>query len=280
MSNHSVEIDISAEKPEQHYWRDLWRYRELFLILAWRDIAVRYKQTALGVLWAVIPPILTTLIMTAVFERVADLPSVGTVPYSVMVFVGLLPWQLFASALGAGGNSLVGSAHLISKVYFPRLIVPGSAIVASFVDFLISLVILAALMIWHQTVPSPQIIALPGFALLAVLAALGPGLLLAALNVTYRDFRFLIPFIIQFGLYLSPVGFSAELVRQKLGDDLYLLYALNPMVAVIEGFRWSILGQTAFPVVELALGTVTMVVALFLGLKVFRSTERSFADVI
>jgi lipopolysaccharide transport system permease protein len=274
------DLEISAGRADRHYWQDLWRFRELFFILAWRDIAVRYKQTVLGVLWAVIPPILTMLIMTVIFGRVADLPTVGSAPYAVMVFAGLLPWQLFASALGAGGNSLVGSAHLISKVYFPRLIVPGAAIAVSLVDFFISLVILAGLMAWYQFLPSWQILLLPFFLVLAVLAALGPGLLLTALNVRYRDFRFLVPFIIQFGLYLSPVGFSAEVVREKIGDGLYWLYALNPMVGIIEGFRWSILGQSAFPGTELLFAAATTGFFLLVGIRVFRATERTFADVI
>lgn len=274
------DITLEAGRTSRHYWGDLWRYRELFFILAWRDIAVRYKQTTLGVLWAVIPPVLTMAIMTVVFGKVADLPSQGSAPYAIMVFAGLLPWQLFASALGGSGNSLVASSHLISKIYFPRLIIPGAAIAVSLVDFAISLVILAGLMAWYQFLPPLQILALPLFLLLATLAALGPGLLLTALNVTYRDFRFILPFIVQFGLFVSPVGFSGQVVREKLGDSLFLLYALNPMVGVIEGFRWAILNQTAFPATELALAAASTTFFLALGIKVFRSTERTFADTI
>jgi lipopolysaccharide transport system permease protein len=276
----SSEIILEPGRTARHYWTDLWRYRELFLILTWRDIAVRYKQTVLGVLWALIPPLLTMLIMTIVFGKVANLPSQGAAPYAIMVFAALLPWQLFSSALGAGGNSLVGSAHLISKVYFPRLIIPGAAIAVSLVDFAVSLLILAGLMAWYSFLPGLQILSLPLFLLLAVLAALGPSLLLTALNVTYRDFRFILPFIVQFGLYVSPVGFSAEVVREKLGDSLYLLYALNPMVGVIEGFRWCILGQTPFPVTELTLASISISIFLVIGISVFRNTERTFADVI
>ncbi|MDX6766285.1 MAG: ABC transporter permease [Candidatus Methylacidiphilales bacterium] len=280
MSEAKTEVVIEPSRGALHYWADLWRYRELFLILAWRDIAVRYKQTVFGVLWAIIPPVLTMLIMTVVFGRVAGLPSQGDTPYALMVFAGLLPWQLFSSALGSSGNSLVGSAHLISKVYFPRLIIPGAALAVSLIDFCISLAVLAGLMIWFHFLPPLQILALPLLMLLATLAALGPGLLLTALNVTYRDFRFIIPFILQFGLYVSPVAFSNDVVRAKLGETLYLLYALNPMVGVIEGFRWAILGHAIFPIFEVILALVVSLLFVLLGLKVFRATERTFADVI
>lgn len=278
--NQPEEIIIERGRAARHYWMDLWRYRELFAILAWRDISVRYKQTVLGVLWAILPPFLTMIIMTVIFAKVAGLPSQGSAPYAIMVFAGMLPWQLFANALGSSGNSLVGNAHLISKVYFPRLIVPGAAIAVSLVDFVISLAILAVLLAWYQFLPSLQILSLPFFLVLALLAALGPGLLLTALNVTYRDFRFIVPFITQLGLYLSPVGFSAEVVREKIGDTFYLLYALNPMVGVIEGFRWCILGQSPFPTLELGLSLVTTTFFLWVGIRVFRSTEKNFADII
>lgn len=276
----STEILIEPRRGALHYWADLWRYRELFFILAWRDVAVRYKQTVLGVLWALIPPVLTMGIMTVVFGRVANLPSQGNAPYAIMVFAALLPWQLFSNALSSSGNSLVGSAHLISKVYFPRLIIPGAAIAVSLVDFCISLAILVGLMAWYQYLPSLQILALPLLTLGALFAAFGPGLLLTALNVTYRDFRLLIPFIVQFGLYVSPVAFSNEVVRSKLGETFYLLYCLNPMVGIIEGFRWAILGTGSFPMAELATSLAVSIAVFLLGLRVFRGTERTFADVI
>lgn len=280
MQSPKTEILLEPGRASRHYWADLWRYRELFTILAWRDIAVRYKQTTLGILWALIPPVLTMFIMTIVFGRVANLPTQGNAPYAIMVFAAILPWQLFASALGGSGGSLIGSSHLISKIYFPRLIIPGAAIAVSLVDFCISLAILAVLMAWYQFLPSIQILFLPLFLLLAVLAALGPGLLLTSLTVTYRDFRFILPFIVQFGLYVSPVGFSSDVVRGKIGEWAYYLYALNPMVGVIEGFRWCLLGQKAFPALELALAAGTTAFFLYLGIKVFRNTEQTFADVI
>jgi lipopolysaccharide transport system permease protein len=280
MTEPKTEIILGPGRSDLNYWADLWRYRELFAILAWRDISVRYKQTALGVLWALIPPLLTMVIMTVIFGKVADLPTQGHAPYAILVFAGLLPWQLFANALGGSGGSLLGSTHLISKVYFPRLIIPGAALTVSLVDFAVSLTIFAALMAWYQFLPSFQILFLPIFLLLAVLAALGPGLLLTSLTVTYRDFRFILPFIVQFGLYASPVGFSSDVVRSKIGESAYLLYALNPMVGVIEGFRWCLLGQRAFPTMELALSVATTALFLYLGIQIFRKTERTFADVI
>jgi lipopolysaccharide transport system permease protein len=259
---------LEPGRAERHYWIDLWRYRELFYILVWRDIAVRYKQTVLGILWAVIPPLATMAIMTVVFGKVAGMPAPAGVPYPILVFAALLPWQLFASA------------HLISKIYFPRLLIPAAAIGVALVDFAISLGLLAALMALFHFLPPWQILTLPLWLLLAILAALGPGLLLTALNVTYRDFRFLLPFIVQFGLYLSPVGFSSTVVREKFGDSLYWLYAANPMVGVIEAFRWALLGSTPFPAVELALSAAITALFLLLGITLFRRTERTFADVI
>jgi lipopolysaccharide transport system permease protein len=270
-----AKLIIEAGRAEKHYWADLWRYRELFYFLAWRDILVRYKQTALGVLWAVLRPFLTMVVFTVVFGRVAKMPSEG-VPYPLLVFAAMLPWQFFANALAESSASLVGNANLISKVYFPRLVVPGSSVVVSFVDFLISFVILIGLCAFYRFVPGWHILLLPVFVLLAFIAALGPGLLITALNVEYRDFRYVIPFIVQFGLYVSPVGFSSSVVPR----EWRLLYSLNPMVGVIDGFRWSICGTTAlyWPGFLLSL-TMT---ALFLtwGVIYFRRMEKTFADVI
>ena len=272
---------IKAGQTEKHYWRDLWRYRELFYILAWRDIAVRYKQTAIGVAWALIQPLLTMIVMTVVFGKVAGLPSEGSAPYAIMVFAAMLPWTFFSTSLSSSSQSLVGNANLISKVYFPRLIIPAAAVVTAFVDFLISFAILVALMLWYGFLPTFHLLALPLFVLVAFLAALGPGLLITALNVKYRDFRYVIPFLVQFGLYISPVGFSSAVIREKLGDTLFLFYSLNPMVGVIDGFRWAILGgDSKIYLPGFCLSMILVVAFLFVGAWYFRRTERSFADVI
>lgn len=277
MVNHSqTELVIEAGRTESQYWQDLWRYRELFYFLAWRDILVRYKQTAIGIVWALIRPFLTMIVFTIVFGRLAKLPS-GGVPYPILVFAAMLPWQFFANALSECSNSLISNANLISKVYFPRLIVPGSAVIVSFVDFMISGIILLALMAWYNFVPSWRILTLPLFIIIAFAAAMGGGLWLSALNVKYRDFRYIVPFIVQFGLYISPVGFSSSIVPEQWR----LLYSLNPIVGVIDGFRWAILGGEAklyWPGFTLSVG---LVVLLFIsGIWYFRRMERSFADVI
>ncbi len=277
MVNHSSrKLVIEAGRSEKHYWQDLWRYRELFYFLAWRDILVRYKQTVIGVAWALIQPFLTMIVFTIVFGKLASLPSEG-VPYPILVYAAMLPWQFFSSSLGNCSNSLVNNGNLIAKVYFPRLIVPTSAIVVCLVDFLIAGMILLALMIVYDFIPSWRIISLPIFLVIAFAAALGTGLWLAALNVKYRDFRYLVPFITQFGLYISPVGFSSAIVPEKWR----LLYSLNPMVGVIDGFRWAILGGNSQLYVIGFLLSVTLVMLLFVsGIWYFRRTERTFADVI
>jgi len=268
---------IEAGRAEQQYWKDLWRYRELFYFLAWRDILVRYKQTAIGMAWALIRPFLTMVVFTVVFGQLAKLPSQGGAPYPILVFSAMLPWQFFSSSLGECSNSLIGNANLISKVYFPRLIVPTSAVVVCFVDFLISGMILLGLMAWYNYVPTWRILTLPLFIAIAFAASMGAGLWLASLNVQYRDFRYVVPFIMQFGLYISPVGFSSTIISQKW----QLLYSLNPMVGVIDGFRWAILGGESklyLPGFLLSLG---LVVLLFVsGIWYFRKMERTFADVI
>ena len=267
---------IEAGRMERHYWADLWRYRELFYFLAWRDILVRYKQTVLGVAWAVLRPLLTMLAFTVVFNKLAKLPAEGA-PYPVMVMAALLPWQLFATGFAEAGNSLVSNANLVSKVYFPRLIVPTSTVVVSLVDFVISLGLLALMMAYYGHAPGWQILALPFFIVLALAAAIGAGLWTAALMVKYRDFRFVIPFVVQLGLYVSPVGFSSSLVPEQWR----LLYSLNPMVGVIDGFRWCLLGGAPplqWP--SLAISVVLIAAVLAGGISFFRRTERSFADVI
>jgi lipopolysaccharide transport system permease protein len=273
----SYVVVIEPGQHERNYWRDLWRYRELFYVLAWRDIAVRYKQTAIGAAWALIRPFLTMVIFTVVFGRIAKLPSDGSAPYALMVFAGMLPWTFFSTGLSEASNSLIGNANLISKVYFPRLIVPTATVVVAFADFLVSFVILVGMMAWYRFLPGWQILALPGFILLAFLASIGPALWITALNVKYRDFRYVIPFIVQLGLYVSPVGFSSSVVPAQWR----LLYSLNPMVGVIDGFRWCILGgqsQLYLP----GLGASLAVAAFFLwfGVRRFRRTEKSFADLI
>jgi lipopolysaccharide transport system permease protein len=270
------ELLIEAGRTERQYWQDLWRYRELFYFLAWRDILVRYKQTAIGVAWALIRPFLTMVVFTVVFGHIAKLPSEG-VPYPILVFSAMLPWQFFSNALSECSNSLLGNANLISKVYFPRLIVPASAVIVSFVDFLISGIILVGLMAWFNFIPDWRILTLPLFIAIAFAASIGVGLWLASLNVQYRDFRFLVPFIVQFGLYISPVGFSSSIVPEQWR----LLYSLNPMVSVIDGFRWAILGgQAQIYLPGFMLSLLFVLVLLSSGIWYFRKTERRFADVI
>ena len=271
------ELIIEPGRSERNYWRDLWRFRELFYFLAWRDILVRYKQTAIGVAWALIRPLLTMLVFTFVFGRIAKLPADGAAPYSIMVFAGMLPWMFFATGMSEAANSLVSNSNLISKVYFPRLIVPASAIVTSLVDFLITIAFLAVLMAWHGFVPDWRVVTVPLFTLLAAAAAAGAGLWLAALNVKYRDFRYVVPFIVQFGLFLSPVGFSARTIPEQW----QLLYSLNPMVGVINGFRWALLrGEAPLDGRSVLLSCGLVILLLALGIRYFRRTERTFADVI
>ena len=274
------ELVIEAGRAERQYWRDLWRYRELFYFLAWRDILVRYKQTAIGVAWALVRPLLTTLVFTVIYSRVAGLPSAGAVPYALLVFAAMLPWQFFATSLSEASNSLIGNANLISKVYFPRLIVPASAVITSLVDYLISFVILLGLLLWYRFLPGWQFLTLPLWTVWAFVAALGPGLYITALNVKYRDFRYVIPFIVQFGLYVSPVGFSSAVLCAKLHLPR-TVYSLNPIVGVIDGFRWSI-GQGAEGLYWPGLAVSALVTAgfLWLGVWYFRRMERTFADVI
>jgi lipopolysaccharide transport system permease protein len=271
------ELIIEPGRIERNYWRDLWRYRELFYFLAWRDILVRYKQTVIGIAWALIRPFLTMVVFTIVFGRIAKLPAPGSVPYPLLVFAAMLPWQFFSASLSESSNSLVTNANLISKIYFPRLIVPAGSVITSFVDFLITLAMMGVLMMWYQFWPDWRIFALPVLIALAFGAAMGVGLWLCALTVKYRDFRHVVPFVVQFGLYVSPVGFSSSIVPEKWR----LLYCLNPMVGVIDGFRWALLrGQSPldWSVVLLSCGLVVLL--LLSGLWYFRKTERTFADVI
>ena len=272
-----MDLLIEPGRAERNYWRDLWRYRELFYFLAWRDILVRYKQTVIGIAWALIRPFLTMVIFTFVFSKVAKLPAPGALPYALMVFAGMLPWQFFSTALTESSNSLIGSANLISKIYFPRLIIPAGSVITSFVDFLITLALMAALMIWYRFVPDWRLLTLPLFITLAFGAAFGAGLWLCALNVKFRDFRYIVPFIVQFGLYVSPVGFSSTIVPEKWR----LLYSLNPMVGVIEGFRWSLLrGESPLDWTAVLLSWSLVVLLTLTGIWHFRRTEKTFADII
>jgi len=267
---------IEAGRTERHYWKDLWRYRELFYFLSWRDILVRYKQTVIGVAWSVIRPVLTMIVFTVIFGKLAKFPS-GNAPYAILVYAAMLPWQFFANALSESSNSLITNANMISKIYFPRLIVPGSAVIVSLVDFFISFAVMALLMVWYRFVPDWRIVTVPLFLILALLASLGFSLWMSALNVKYRDFRYIVPFIVQFGLYVSPVGFSSSVVPEKWR----LLYSLNPMVGVIDGFRWAILGgeaQIYWP--GFLLSTALTLLILYGGVRYFRKTERIFADII
>jgi lipopolysaccharide transport system permease protein len=274
MSHQPVEIIIEPGNTEKNYWKDLYRFRELFYILTWRDIKVRYKQTVIGAAWSIIRPVLTMIVFTVIFGKIAKLPTEGNAPYAILVFAAMLPWQFFANSLSESSNSLVGNANLISKVYFPRMIIPASAVITSFVDFMISFGILIVMMIGYQYSPDWKILLLPFFLILAFFSAFGIGLWLTALNVKYRDFRYIIPFIVQFGLYVSPVGFSSSIVPEKWK----LLYSLNPMVGVIDGFRWCILGESTIYVPGIILSIGVTVLFMIIGITYFRKTERKFAD--
>lgn len=270
-----IEIVITPRASVRHYWKDIWQYRELFYILSWRDIKVRYKQTVIGAAWSIIRPLLTTIIFTIVFSRIAGLKNPGTAPYVLMVFAGMLPWQFFSNSLSESSNSLIGNANLITKVYFPRMIIPSSAVITSLMDLAISFCILAGLMAFYQFMPSWNILFLPVFILILFLFSIGVGLYLTAVNVKYRDFRYIIPFIIQFGLYVTPVGFSSAVIS----DQWEFIYFLNPMVGIIDGFRWCLLGEP-LRIIPFSYSLMVVLFLLLIGLRYFRSMEKSFADSI
>ena len=275
-NNSRRELVIRPGHHDSEYLPDLWRYRELFYFLAWRDIMVRYKQTAIGAAWAIVKPLLTIGVLSYIFGELAGMPADG-VPYPILVAAAMLPWQFFASSVSDCSNSLLAGSELVAKVYFPRLILPGSSMVVNLIDFAVSCVILAGLFVAYRFAPSPAIVAVPLFLLLAAVTAAGLGLWFAALVVRYRDVRHLVPFLLQLGLFASPVGFSSDVVPAQW----QLLYALNPMVGVIDGFRWSILGgahELHAPAV--AVSVVVAVALLVSGLAYFRRVERTFADVI
>ncbi len=270
------ELVIEAGRVERQYWRDLWRYRELFYFLAWRDILVRYKQTVIGITWAVIRPILTMLALTFTFGRIAGMDSGGDVPYPILVFCGMLPWQFFSTAFSESGHSLVSNSGMISKIYFPRLVMPASSVITSFVDFLISAVLMTLIMVYYGYMPGPAVVLLPFFVMLAFATAFGAGLWVSALMVRYRDFRYIIPFVVQFGLFISPVGYSSS----RVPEEWRLLYSINPMVGVIDGFRWSILGEQNLYWPGFGISVVAVMSVIISGIWYFRRTERTFADVI
>lgn len=269
------ELVLEAGRTSRHYWLDLWRYRELLGFLAWRDVKVRYKQTVLGVLWALIQPAVTMAVFTFIFGRLAQMPA-GDVPYALMVLSGLMPWQLFAGAFSNASGSLVANTHLISKIYFPRLLIPLSSVVVAFIDFLIVLLLLVGMFVWWRFLPDWRILFLPLFVVLTLVSALGAGLWLTALTVKYRDFRFVVPFLLQIGLFLSPVGFASSNL-----PNWRLLYSFNPMVGAIDGFRWCLLrGQSVLDPVFLGISVAMSGVLLATGLWYFRRTERAFGDII
>ena len=269
------ELVVEAGRADLHYWRDLWRYRELLGFLAWRDIKVRYKQTVLGVAWAVIQPAVQTILLTFVFSKLARMPD-GGVPYPLLVLAGLLPWQLFSSAFSGAGGSLVGNAHLISKVYFPRLVVPLSALVVALVDLAVLLTVSGGFALSYGVLPTWHVLLLPVFMLAGLLIALGAGLWVSALTVKYRDFRIVMPFLLQIGVFVTPVGYRTDFLPNWRD-----LLALNPLTGVVDGFRWCLLG-TDYTIYGPGL-IVSLAVTLMLlgtGLWFFRRTERQFADVI
>jgi lipopolysaccharide transport system permease protein len=269
-------VVLQAGRADREYFRDLWRYRELFYVLAWRDVAVRYKQTVMGVAWAVVRPALATVVFTVVFGKLGRFPS-GGVPYPILVLSGMLPWQLFSASLTESGTSLITNSALITKVYFPRLIIPGSSLVTALIDFAISLVMLAILMAYYGFTPGWQLICLPFFIVLTLFTAAGMGAWISALNVKYRDLMYVIPFIVQLGLYISPVGFSSTVVPERWR----VLYSFNPMASIIDGFRWCVLGGRIAPTASgLAVSLVVIAILGTTGFLHFRQTERSFADVI
>jgi lipopolysaccharide transport system permease protein len=277
MAISSDELIIESGRSEKNYWKDLWRYRELFYILSWRDIKVRYKQTVIGAAWSIVRPLLTMIIFTVIFAKIAKLPAGISAPYAIMVYAAMLPWQFFAGALSEASGSLISNTNLVSKVYFPRLIIPAATVITNLIDFAISFVLMIGLFLYYWYIPSWQIVLLPVFLLLAFISSMGVGLFITALNVKYRDFRYIVPFIVQFGLYLSPIGFNSNIVP----ENYRLLYSLNPMVAVIDGFRWCLLrGEQEIYVPGMILSTSISFFFLWLGIRQFRKMEKSFADLI
>ncbi|MBS1921520.1 MAG: ABC transporter permease [Bacteroidetes bacterium] len=276
VSNKDFDLIIESSRFKKNYWNDLWKYRELFLFLAWRDILVRYKQTVIGLAWSVLRPFLTMVVFTVIFGRIANLPS-GDVPYPIMVFAAMLPWQFFATSFSDASNSLIGNSNMLTKIYFPRMIIPASTVMVNMVDFFISFVILIGMMFWYQFVPPVAILVLPLFLIQVFLISMGAGFYVAAVNVKYRDFKYIVPFVVQFGVIISPVGFSSNIVSEKWR----LLYSVNPMVGVIDGFRWSITGdQSQLYIPGLFFSFAVTLFMVIIGIWYFRKMERTFADLI
>jgi len=277
----AIEVFIEPGRAERNYWKDLWRYRELFYILSWRDIKVRYKQTVIGVVWSVLRPLLTMLIFTFIFGRVANFRATEDIEYALLVFAGLLPWQFFSTGLAEASNSLIGNERLISKVYFPRMIIPASSVITSLVDFFISLILMFGLLVWYKTIPSINLIFLPLFILMAFLASFGVGLWLTSLNVKFRDFKHVVPFLVQIGLYISPVAFTSIKAATIIPEKFRLLYYLNPMAGVIDGFRWCFFGdKTPIYWSGMFVSLAVVIIFLLIGIRTFRKMEKSFADLI
>lgn len=277
MSTPTEELHIVAGEVNRYYWRDIWRHRELLYFLTWRDIKVRYKQTAIGVVWILLRPLLMLTVLTLVFHHIARLGMDQTVPYTLVALAGLLPWQFFANGLGESSNSLLRNSRLVTRVYVPRLLMPVGSVLAGIIDFILTLLLFVPLMLWYGYFPGWEVLFLPFFMIMALAVALGAGIGFAAFNVYYRDVRFIVPFIVQFGLFVSPVGFRAALVPA----DWQWLYNLNPMVGVIEGFRWCLLGNSyPFPTQAVISGVVVTTIMIFFSVKYFRRVERNFADVI
>lgn len=276
-----------ATEPQSHYriaptrgWvalqlRELWNYRELMYFLVWRDVKVRYKQTALGAAWAIIQPFFTMVVFTLFFGRLAKVPSDG-LPYSLFAYTALVPWTFFATGLSQSADSLVGSSNLIKKVYFPRLAIPLSTVSAGLVDFVLAFSVLVAMLGWYGRIPTQKVLWLPAFVLLAFVTALGVGLWLSAMNVKFRDVKYTVPFLTQFWMFATPIAYPSSLLPEKWR----LLYGLNPMAGVVDGFRWALLGSTAVSAPMIAISAVVSLVALVSGALYFRRMERSFADVV
>jgi lipopolysaccharide transport system permease protein len=276
LEKEDFDLVIETSRLQKNYWNDLWKFRELFFFLAWRDILVRYKQTVIGLAWSVLRPFLTMVVFTVIFGRLAKLPS-GDVPYPILVFSAMLPWQFFSTSFSDASNSLIGNSNMLTKIYFPRMIIPASTVIVNLVDFFISFLILVGLMIWFHFLPPVTVFVLPLFLIQAFLISMGTSFYVAAVNVKYRDFKYIVPFVVQFGLLISPVGFSSTVVP----EEWRLLYSVNPMVGVIDGFRWSITGdasQIYLPGLGMSFGITLLLVVL--GIWYFRKMERSFADLI
>lgn len=270
------EIVIEAGKSERHYWRDLWRYRELFYFLAWRDVLVRYKQTAIGLAWALARPLFTIIVFTLIFGRLARLPSEGA-PYAALVLVGMIPWQFFASAVNEASLGLANKENIITKVYFPRIIIPISGVIVNLVELAVGLAMLAVLLAWQQVAVTLNMLFLPLILLLALLLTFGCAVWVSALSVRFRDFRQVVPFALQMGLYISPIAYSAAIVPERWR----VWYALNPFTGIIEGLRWSVFANSPTPPVQelaISLGLATLATAS--GIAYFRSIEKRFAELL